>query len=185
MVVVVALGLAAAGIWITAMSRPSGDAAASVVEHTWAGLDRIAMPPDGVDAHTPGPFRRALRSAARAVRAGSDVAAIGVASLGLGVGDGVRATIAAVAADPVGSLVGGGGAVAAVARDPLGVTRAQLHAAVAYARALRELPPREAYRRFMRDLGEVGVDLALTRGKQLAIRSLLRAVRARSRTPSR
>jgi hypothetical protein len=121
---------------------------------------------------------------ARAIRTGSDLAATGVASLGLGVGDGVRATITGLAADPVGTLTGGGGAVASVLRDPLGVTRAQLAEAVAYARVLRSLPPREAYRRFMRDLGEVGVDLAVTRGKQLAVRALLRAARRRAASPS-
>jgi hypothetical protein len=182
-VVVVALGLAAVGVWIASTSRPSGEAAAVVVERTLSGLDRIAAPQPGTDAQAPGPFRRAVRGAARAVRTGSDILTTGAASLGLGVGDGVRATMNAFLADPVGMLIGGGGAVAALARDPLGVTRAQLDAAVAYARALRKMPPREAYRRFMRDLGEVGADLAITRGKQLAVRSLLRAVRRRTPPP--
>lgn len=183
MVVVVALGLAAAGVWLASTSRPSGDAATVVVERAWSGLDDIASPSSGHDARASGPFRRAVRGAARAVGTGSVIVATGVASLGLGVGDGVRGTMDAVLADPVGTLVGGGGALAELARDPLGVTRAQIDAAVAYARALRELPPREAYQRFMRDLGEAGADLAITRGKQLAVRSLLRAARRRASRP--
>jgi hypothetical protein len=182
-VVVVALGLAAVGVWLASTSRPAGDGPAAVVDRAWSGLDRIAAPGSGTEVRTPGPFRRAVRSVARAVQTGSDIAATGVASLGLGVGDGVRATLDAFLADPAGTLVGGGGAAAALAHDPLGVTRAQLDAALAYARALRELPPREAYRRFMRDLGEAGADLAITRGKQLAVRSLIRAARRRSALP--
>ncbi len=183
MLVVVALGLAAAGVWLASTSRPSGDGPAAVVDRAWSGLDRIAAPDSGTGVRAPGPVRRTLRGVARAVRTGSDIAATGVASLGLGVGDGVRATLDGFVADPVGTLVGGGGAAAALARDPLGVTSAQLDAALAYARALRELSPREAYRRFMRDLGEVGADLAITRGKQLAVRSLVRAARRRSALP--
>ncbi len=183
MVVVVALGLAAVGVWLASTSHPSGDGPAAVVDRAWSGLDRIADPGSGSDVRAPGPFRRAVRGVARAVQTGGDITGTGVAALGLGVGDGVRATINAVLADPVGTLVGGGGAAAALARDPIGVTRAHLDAALAYARALRELPPREAYRRFMRDLGEAGADLAITRGKQLAVRSLIRAARRRSALP--
>ncbi len=183
-VVVVALGLAAAGVWLASTSRPSGDEPAAVVDRAWSGLDRIGAPGSGTGVRTPGSFRRAVRGAAHVVQTGGDIAATGVAAFGLGVGDGVRATMNAFLADPVGTLVGGGGGAAALARDPLGVTRAQLDAALAYTRALRDLPPREAYRRFMRDLGEAGADLAITRGKQLAVRSLIRAARRRSARPS-
>ena len=61
MVVVVALGLAAAGVWLASTSRPSGDAATVVVERAWSGLDDIASPSAGRDARAPGPFRRAVR----------------------------------------------------------------------------------------------------------------------------
>lgn len=179
-VVVVALGLTAAFVWIASTSRPSGDPPAVVVDRAWAGLDRIATPGRATDGRAASPLRRAVRGAAGALRTGGDVVATGVASFGLGAGEGVRATLNAFLADPVGTLVGGGGAAAALARDPLGVTRAARDAALAYARGLRELPPLEAYRRFMRDLGEAGADLAITRGKQLAVRALLRAARRRS-----
>ena len=183
MVVVVAVALAALGMWIASAVRPSGDGPAAAVERVWSGLDQIADPPawPGVVAprREPGRFRHAVGRVSRAAHRGGAIVATGVAAFGSGFGDGVWRATGALIRDSVGALTGGGGAVAPLLRDPVGVTRAQIDEAVAYARELRALPPREAYRRLMRDLGEVGADVAVTRGRQLAARSVLRALRRR------
>ena len=182
-VVVVAVALAGLGAWIATAARPRGDGPAAAVERVWSGLDDIARPPAWPGAPEPaleqGRFRRAVRHVSRAVRRGGDIVATGAASFGSGVGDGVWHTMGAFIHDPVAALTGGRGVVAGLLRDPVGFTRAQVEAAVEYTAELRALPPREAYRRFMHDLGEAGTDVALTRGKQLAVRSMLRAMRRR------
>lgn len=182
-VVVAALALAALGAWIASAVRPSGDGPGTAVEHAWSGLDRIADPPawpvPEVPGRDPGRFGRVARHVSSVVRRGGAIVATGTAAFGSGFGDGVWHTMDALIRDPVGALTGGGGVAATLLRDPVGFTRAQIDAAVAYARELRSLPPEEAYRRFMRDLGEAGADAALTRGKQLATRSMLRALRRR------
>jgi hypothetical protein len=182
-VVVATLALAALGVWIASGLRPPREGPAAAVERVWSGLDEVAEPPAwpgvGAPAHGRGRVRGAVRRVSRAVRRGSDIVATGATAFGSGVGKGVWRTIGAVIRDPVRALTGGGGVVATLLRDPMGVTRAQIEAVAAYARELRSLPRRDAYRRFMHDLGEAGADVALTRGRQLAARSVLRALRRR------
>lgn len=186
-VVVISLGLAGLGVWIASTARPRGNDPAAVVERVWSGLDGIARPPGWPAAPEPSlgesRFRRRARNVSRVVRRGGDVVATGVAAFGAGVGDGAWHTMSTFINDPVGAVTGGQGVVAGLLRDPVGFTRAEIAAAVGYAAELRALPPREAYRRFMHDLGEAGADVALTRGKQLAVRSLLRAMRRRAQIP--
>jgi hypothetical protein len=182
LVVVAALALAALGVWIASALRPPRDGPAAAVERVWSGLDEVAEPPAWPGVGSPadrGRVRGAARTVSRAVRRGSDIVAAGAAAFGSGVGVGVWRTMGAVIRDPVGALTGGGGVVATLLRDPMGVTRAQIEAVAAYVRELRSLPRGEAYRRFMHDLGEAGADVALTRGRQLAARSVLRALRRR------
>ena len=186
-VVVITLGLAGIGVWVASAARPRGDHPAAVVERVWSGLDGIASPPAWPAAPEPSlgesRFRRGARSVSRVVRGGGDVVATGAVAFGSGVGDGAWHTMSAFIHDPVGAVTGGRGVVAGLLRDPVGFTRDEIAAAVGYAAELRALPPREAYRRLMHDLGEAGADVALTRGKQLAVRSLLRAMRRRTQIP--
>ena len=186
-IIVVALGLAGLGVWIASAARPRGDGPAAAVERVWSGLDDIARPPawpaPPERSLEEGRFRRAARHVSRAIRGGGDIVATGAAAVGSGAGEGAWHMMSALIHDPVDALTGGRGVVAGLLRNPVGFTHAQIAAAVEYSAELRTLPPREAYRRVMHDLGEAGADVALTRGKQLAVRSMLRAMRHRAQVP--
>ncbi len=184
-VVVVALLLAAAGAWLASHVHPDREPP-SVVTQVWSGLDRISEPvprlPDlGLTPRgrrTP-PIGRALRHIVRTARAGGEIVVVGAGAFASGFGHGMWGAFTDFVRDPVGLLTDGGGVVTALAHDPFGLTKAQLDAAIEYAYELKAMSPQEAYRRFMRDLGEATADAAITRGKHLAKRAILRALKRR------
>ena len=185
MVVVVALLLAAAGAWLASHVQPDRPPP-PVIPHVWSGLDQIAEPsprlPDlGLtprDRRTPA-IGRAFRRVVRTVRTGGEIVVVGVTAFTSGFGHGMWGAFTEFVSDPVALLTDGRGLIAALAEDPLGFTTAQFDAAVDYARELRAMSPKAAYRTFMRDLGEATADAVITRGKQLAKRAMLRALKQR------
>ena len=185
MVVVVALLLAAVGAWLASHVQPDRTPPA-VIPHVWSGLDRIIEPaprlPDlGLtprDRRAPA-IGRALRRVVRTVRIGGEIVVVGATAFASGFGHGMWGAFTEFVRDPVALLTDGRGLITALAEDPLGFTTAQFDAAVDYARELRAMSPKAAYRTFMRDLGEVTADAVITRGKLLAKRAMLRALKRR------
>lgn len=181
--IAIAALFAAAAIWAAAHVR-APDAPPPIVAEVTAALDGMAGPAPVPDlgiaprGRRP-PIGRALRGVGRVLRVGGSIAVTGASAFGDGVGRGVTQTVHEFIANPVGTVVGGGEVAVAAVRDPAGLGAA----AVEYARELRALPPREAYRRVMRDLGELTVDAAVTRGKMAARRAVLRALRRRIDAP--
>ena len=185
MVVVVALLLAACGVWLVAHVR-AGPTAPGILETPWAGLDRIAPPPTQVPdlGLTPAPSRgrpagRILGRIVAALRTANRVVAVGTEAFVRGVGVGVWSTASQLARDPVGTLVGGADLAEELRRDPLGFTRVQIDAAMRYVSELRAVPAEQAYERVMRDLGQVTVDVVVLRGKAAAQNALLRSLKRR------
>jgi hypothetical protein len=184
-VVVVAVLLAAIGAWIA--SRVRSDAGPpDVVTRVWPGWQQLEEPVAPVPdlglrpgaSHRSGIgsiVRRAVRLAGRARK----VVLGGQRAFASGFGHGLWDTFTGFVRDPVGLLTAGGGIVTQLAGDPGGFARAQLEAAIVYARELSRMPPEAAYRRFMRDLGELSADVAVARGKSFAERAMLRALKRR------
>ncbi len=183
-VIVVALLLAAAGAWLAAHVQP--DRAPPIVPQIWSGLDRISepapRPPDlGLtprERRTPA-IGRALRRVVRTVRTGGEIVVVGATAFAAGFGHGLWGTFTEFIHDPVALLTDGRGLITALAEDPLGFAAAQFDAAIEYARELGAMSPKDAYRSFMRDLGEATADATITRGKLLAKRAMLRALKRR------
>ncbi len=183
-VVVVALLLAAVSVWVSAAVRDAGRPP-PVVERVLAPQAPVAPAldtphPDIGVAPRPrrGRLSGILRATARTARRVTRLAGAGGVAFAQGFAGGLATTVREAASDPAGILAGGG-AVSVLVRDPVGLVRAELAAARDYARAMRALPPDRAYRRLMRDLGRASADVAVTRGKQLATRAAVRAVRRR------
>ncbi len=185
LVVVVALLVAAAGAWLASHVRPDR-APPPIIPHVWSGLDRIRepapRPPDlGL---TPRERRnpaigRALRRVGQTVRTGGEIVVVGATAFASGFGQGMWGAFTEFVRDPVALLTDGRGVITSLAEDPLGLTTAQFDAAISYARELRAMSPKDAYRRFMRDLGEATADVVIARGKLLAKRAMLRALKRR------
>ncbi len=181
LVLVVALLLSAAGVWLVGHARP-GAGPPPVVDRIVAPLDRVPAIPDLGVAPRRGrfhPLARALRRAVGVGRAGGGLVATGAGAFAAGFTGGLRSTVDEFVRDPVGALTGSGQLAAAAMRDPLGLGAGGLRAAIDYARELRSMPPAAAYRRFMHDLGGAGADLAVARGRGLARKALLRVLRGR------
>ena len=185
LVVVVALLLAACGVWLATHVR-AGTAAPDIVATPWAGLERIETPATQVPdlGVTPSrskgrPVSRILGRIGRAVRRANRVVAVGTEAFVRGVGVGAWSTASQLARDPVGTLIGGADLVSELRRDPLGFTRAQIDAAVGYVDELRAMPVDQAYERVMRDLGQLTVDVVVLRGKAAARNALLRSLKRR------
>lgn len=184
-VIVVALLLAAAGAWLASHVQPDR-APPSIVPHVWSGLDRISepapRPPDlGLtprERRTPA-IGRALRRVVRTVRTGGEIVVVGTSEFATGFGHGLWSAFTEFVHDPVALLSDGRGLITALVEDPLGFTAEQFDAAIDYARELGAMSPKAAYRRFMRDLGEATADAAITRGKLVAKRAMLRALKRR------
>ncbi len=181
LVVVIALLLAAAGAWLATHVQPDR-APPPIVVQVWSALDRAADPAPGLPelGVTPRERRRpaltrALRRMVQGVRAGGELAVVGAGAFASGFGDGLWGSFTEFMQDPVVTLSAGRGVIAALARDPLGFTAEQFDAAVDYARTLRGMPPKDAYRTFIHDLGEATADVTVARGKLLAKRAMLRA----------
>jgi hypothetical protein len=180
LVVVVALLLAAVGAWAAAHVRAG--APPPVLERALAPLDAAPAIPDLGVAPGPGrsaPIGRALRGAARLGGRAGRLAAVGAAAFAGGFTGGLRATVAEFVRNPVAALRDGGVLARTAMTDPVTLGSAGLRAAIDYARELRAMPPEAAYRRVMRDLGEAGADVAVSKGKGLARRAFLRALRNR------
>ena len=184
-VVVVALFLAAAGAWLTSHVQPDRDPP-PVVTQVWSGLDRITEPapafPDlGLTRRRHGDpaIGRFLRRVGRGLREGNAIVAVGSGAFVSRFGRGLWGAVTDFVRDPVALLTDGRGLVMELARDPAGFARAQLDAAIEYAAELRALPPQDAYRTLMRDLGEASAEAAITGGKGLARKAMLRALNRR------
>jgi hypothetical protein len=186
LVVVVALLLAACGVWLVAHAGGVGAAAPSIVQSPWSGLDRVATPTTQVPdlGLTPARSRgraigKVLARIGSGLRTANRVVAVGTEAFVRGVSAGLVTTVSEIARDPVGALVGGADLVGELARDPVGFTRAQIDAAVDYVAMLRGMPADQAYQRLMHDLGEVTVDVVVLRGKAAARNALLRSLKRR------
>ncbi len=184
-VVVVALALAAAGAWLTSHVHPDR-APPPVITHVWSGLDRITEPAPGLPdlglvprGRGGRPIGQFVRRIGRGLRTAHRLVAVGSEAFTSGVGHGLVGAVTDVVRDPTTLLTDGSGFVTDLARDPTGLVAAQLDAAIEYAKHLRALPPDEAYRTFMRDLGEASVEVAILRGKRLAKAAILRALKRR------
>lgn len=183
-VVVVALMLAAAGAWIASHVHPDRDPP-HVVTRVWSGLDRITEPAPRVPDLGLTPRRRQpvigrfVRRVGRVLATGNEIVAVGTGAFVSGFGHGLRGAVTDFVRDPVALLTGGGRLVTDVARDPSGLARAQLDAAIEYAKELKAMAPPDAYRTFMRDLGEATADALITQGKGLARNAMLRALKRR------
>ena len=180
-VVVVALALAAFGAWairhVRAPERPPSMVTAAL--DPFAVVGRYQEPPPGRAEQV----RRFVRRGVRGTVRGGRFIGRGWLAFNEGVANGLVVTVREFVRDPVGSLTGGTGLLADLIRDPAGVGSAVVRDAIAYAKELRAMPPDAAYERFMHDLGEVGADAAVTRGKATARRALLRAIRRRLEHP--
>ena len=183
-VVLLAILLGAVGWWaarhVRAPAKPP-----DLIEHGWEGIDKIAPPPlvvPGVDPPrrtNERRFLRVVRRVGRVVRRGGRIVVVGASEFVLGFGDGLKTAVEDFVRDPIGALKDGGGLLDELARDPIGFTKAQLDAAIDYARELAKLPPEEAYRRFMHDLGEVAAEEAVGHGKKAAAKAIKRALKRR------
>lgn len=185
MVVVVALLLSGAAVWLATNVR-SDAPTPPVIGQVTRGLDGIAEParpiPDlGLESR-PGRdsiVTRTLRRVGRTVRRGSELVAVGTAAFVAGFGNGLWNSFTSFLTDPAALLTGSGGLVAELVRDPVGFTASQIDDAIGYVDCLRSMPPEDAYRTFMRDLGEVSGEAAVTGGKSLAQRALLKGLKRR------
>jgi len=180
LVVAVALLLAAMGAWAAAHVRPG--APPPVLERALAPLDAAPAIPDlGVAPRgaRSTPIVRALRRAAGLGGRAGRLAGVGATAFAGGFTGGLRATVAEFVRNPVSALRNSGALARTAVSDPFTLGSAGLRAAVDYARELRAMPPEAAYRRVMRDLGETGADVAVSKGKGLARRAFLRVLRDR------
>ena len=184
-VVVVALLLAVLGAWLTSHVHPDRDPP-PVITRVWSGLDRIPEPapnlPDlGLTPHARGErtsghaLRRLLRGVVKAHR----LVASGDRAFAAGFGHGLWVSVTGFVRDPVALLTDGNGLVKGIAKDPAGLVKAQIDAAIGYARQLKAMPPQDAYRRVMHDLGEVSADVVIGRGRGFARRRMLSALKRR------
>lgn len=185
MVVVVALLLAAAGAWLTSHVHPDRHPP-PVTTHVWSGLDRIPestpRPPDlGLTPHgrsertTGHAVRRILRGVVKANRLILSGNRVFVA----GFGHGLWMSVTDFVRDPVALLTDGRGLIKDFAEDPAGLVAAQIDAAIDYARQLKAMSPQDAYRRVMRDLGELSADVVIERGRGFARRKMLSVLKRR------
>jgi hypothetical protein len=184
-VVIVALLLSAAAVLLASSVRSSGPPP-PVIGHVIRGLDAIPQPaqpvPDlGIDPQTRRPpvIGRVIRRVGRTVRRGGEVVVVGTGAFVAGFGHGMWNSFRFLLTDPTALLTGTGGLIAELVRDPVGFTTAQIDDAIRYVDRLRSMSPEAAYRTFMRDLGEVSGEVAVTGAKSLAQRALLRALKRR------
>jgi hypothetical protein len=184
-VVAVALLLAAVGAWLTSHVHPDRDRP-PMTARVWSGLDRIPEPapilPDlGLTPHGRGERTsgHALRRVLRGIVDAHRLIASGNHALAVGFGRGLRVAVTDFVRDPLALLTDGSGLVKDVAKDPIGVVKAQIDAAIDYARQLKAMSPQDAYLRVMRDLGEVSADVVIEGGRGFAKRRMLSALKRR------
>ncbi len=172
LIVIITLMLAAAALiaarggWLGGRDGP---AAVAVVS---SPLAELARPRPSRGGGGLGRLRRVTISGIR-------LTARGVAAAARGFGGAARDDLEAFLRDPVGTIRGGGSMMRDVARDPIGTARAVIDDARAYARELRTMPSEEAFLRMMGDLGALGEDVALMRGRGLIRKQVLRRLRER------
>jgi hypothetical protein len=181
-VVVVAIVLAALGVWATSQlgegrPPPLPDRLIAPVEPP--PVPQAALPDLGIAprTHRANPVLHGLNRAVRVGRRVRGVAERGVRAYTSGFVHGIASSVGGFVRDPVGSVVGGASLLPALVRDPAGFARAQIAAGAAYVRILRTLPPDVAYEKAARDLGGLSADVAITRGKSAAAKAAWRAIR--------
>ena len=184
-VVVVALLLAAIGVWLSSHVHPDRDPP-PVTTGVWSGLDRIPEPapslPDlGLTPRGPGQRTsgHALGRILRGVVKANRLIASGRHAFVAGFGHGLWVAVTDFVRNPVALLTDGNGLVKDFARDPAGLVKEQIDAAIDYARQLKAMSPQDAYRKVLHDLGEVSADVVIARGRGFAHRMLLRALKRR------